>query len=378
VQAQRCALLDRGRGLDQMAEDPNCLNDGSALLPHGGSAVPEKQSFPSFSRLTSCCLGAVALSIVFLLGICALPKRSDVKSAMSLAVPSIRICRLGLDGQVGECRFGTAGSVACAGTTLLFCGSKSQCFQSDSGMPFCCGTGSVGCSDICVVPLSQRTILATNGRCNGIAPQGFRVPGTVFAIGASWDPQNKRYDFRSPASPMFINNPPFAFGVGDFTLTVTVTPGEDGRISRQGLFGTAILMSRVTRDLRGTPRNGFVLQMETRQGIGFSGTLVENVQVSLLLESGGPTDDAIRAITPGRLGANVPLTIRAIRQNVTLFLFLDGQLVSRREGRNFVDLGNDATAPFVIGASTRNFGTDNSSIDCYLSDISASDMAEFP
>jgi len=76
--------------------------------------------------------------------------------------------------------------------------------------------------------------------------------------------------------------------------------------------------------------------------------------------------------------ANVPQELRAIRRGTMLYIFANSELIASDETEALFDVGRGFKSPFVIGAITVNETVFPSFLDCYLSDMSVSNTADFP
>jgi len=303
---------------------------------------------------------------------------------VNLQSGTLRVCKLDGEGELANCIVGSASSTACASDVLLLCAPGDSCFQNQQNVAYCCAAGHFGCSDVCVDSTLQRSILATQGSCNGVAPQGVRIPGHVIAINTSWwDPKEKRYDFRSRS--VAINDGPVSFDTGDFTLRVTVTPVADGRVTLlgNGVTGAtfATFMTRLIRPPDPTTSVGIsfgVIDFRSpfqRNDISFQ-FLAGNL-TAFDPETGNGGRQLLGTL-PESWRANIPQELRAIRRGTMLYIFANGELIASDETEAVFDVGRGFQSPFVIGAAAANETVFPSFLDCYLSDISVSNTADFP
>jgi len=205
----------------------------------------------------------------------------------------------------------------------------------------------------------------------------------VIAINTSWwDPKEKRYDFRSRS--VAINDGPVSFETGDFTLRVTVTPVADGRVTLLGIGNGVTFATFMTKAIRPPDPTATV-------GINF-GVIdflspIQRNDIVFLFEAGNSTafnpgtgngGKQLMGTLPESWRANVPQELRAIRRGTMLYIFANSELIASDETEALFDVGRGFKSPFVIGAITVNETVFPSFLDCYLSDMSVSNTADFP
>jgi len=312
----------------------------------------------------------IAASIMVAVGVPLLPSftRGSEKSTTQLSeVGGTYCCSRGSDGNQGSCALGDSDGQCCAGETALVCKRGTSCFLTKAGHPYCCPAAKIGCFDACVDVVSKHKVLATGGQCDGVAPPGLIVPGSVLYIDAKWDQENNRYDFLSHTVAVF-NSPPFTLGTSDFSLSITVTPYIAGRLSSAdvGRKHWTFLMGRGAIQPDNTFTGYHLAISDMQDSVFFGVSQVRDPKNSA----------AVIASFSQPLMVNAPRKITAIRQSGRLGVFVDGVLLGSALERIPIDVDKGSQLPFVIGGVSSASGMVPSELHCYLSDMAVSNSAQ--
>jgi len=291
-----------------------------------------------------------------------------MSSSISMIAGSFWCCGRGLEGAQGKCIRGTSGSVCSAGDIPLLCGAGSTAHLNGNGHPFCCGPSSTGCDSICV-DFNRRDSILMNGRqCNDVAPQGLRTPGRVQHLGIPWDGQLQRYKFGTNVA--IIDGVSTPRGTGDFTVTATITPRRDGQIS---FARYAVLLFRRQSNITRPMALYVGYDQSIRQFEFFLGGTLDFTSVDQ--GASGEFDD---------FRANVPVTVRFIRQGVNISIFANETMIGNNaEDVPLFDFDNSLAFPLEIGPAIFPINSTEAedilvAMDADVSDIAISDTAEVP
>jgi len=291
----------------------------------------------------------------------------DMSSSVFMIAGTFWCCGRGLEGTQGKCIRGTSGSVCSAGDIPLLCGAGSTAYLNGNGHPFCCGPSFTGCDSVCVDANLRDSILMSGRQCNDVAPQGLRTPGLVQHLGIPWDGQLQRYRFGNNVA--IIDGIATPRGTGDFTVTATITPRRNGQIAFARY--AALLFRRQSNITRPIALYVGYDQLRRRFEFFLGGTL----DLGSVTQGDNFEFDNFRA--------NVPVTVRFIRQGFNLTVFANETMIRSSTGTVTFDFDNSLAFPLEIGPPT--FPTNSteaedilSGMDADVSDIAISDTAEVP
>jgi len=249
------------------------------------------------------------------------------------------------------------------GTTRfpVVCARGDIAAENSFGSGYCCdGATTSPCMNVCVNNDTRQRHLSGGGKCNGVAPTGFRASNTIMAVNLPWNSSLGAYEMDGVPQAMLPGDF-FQYGDGDFTLVATL------RLQPRG-------PSSWTTE-------GFTIfsKFDTEFSIGFSFRFVRlrPPRGAFLIRQGAERSQDIGVVTID--GTDIPVDIqvsheyRLIRQNETVFLYIDGVRI--------IDNTFDGRVPNVNNRMRFSIGgTDNEteSTTAYFSNMYSESFADFP
>jgi len=304
------------------------------------------------------CSGAILACIVIAWNVFLVNEiRGDTSglSPTALVAKALTCCAQGSGGMPGVCLRGDPNGLCCGSELALLCGAGSSCYTNAQGSPYCCGTHTSGCAHVCLDNFTRDNYISRGGVCNPVSPQGFNADGTTLYVDAPWDGYRMSYLSDGTQNITFVN-PPIQLGARDFTMTVTLIPRNDSVVGHNGnQFPILIRRLAVFPDASAFLFTGYVILL---------GRLAprNTVQISLYRNSReGSTSGSFHIaefILSVPILANVPISLRFIRQGLNLTVFANNVRLPLGSQTSFflegqpIDVDTDLDAPLLI--SPRN------------------------
>jgi hypothetical protein len=198
--------------------------------------------------------------------------------------------------------------------------------------------------------LSDHQLVVENG---GFSASGAMLP----MLGVPFDAATQRFYF-SPGVYADLDPSHFAWGCSDFTLTATITPRVDGRITATGEYAVLYIKSDHTE----------------APFVGPSCIVYNSGMVQFRLARTPELGQENKGLVQGGWRSGVPVTLTLIRQADQLYIFQDSDQIAFQCVTPSFDVGT--TAPLRIGGNHVNPKYHN--LDAYLSGLSSQSVAAFP